>query len=69
MVLNWPVYAQGRVCSRYKKNLNKGIEAIPSSSLDKKNVGWKTENYTVRRFIIRRSSGGSVRAIKSVRMV
>lgn len=51
------------------KNLSKGIEAIPSSSLDKKSVGWKTENYMVRRFIIHRSSRGSVRAIKSVRMV
>jgi len=51
------------------KNLSKGIEAIPSSSLDKKSVGWKAENYMMRRFIIRRSSRGSVRAIKSVRMV
>jgi len=51
------------------KNLSKGTEAIPSSSLDKESVGWKTENYMVRRFIIRLSSRGSVGAIKSVRMV
>jgi hypothetical protein len=47
------------------KNLSKGTEAIPSSSLDKKSVGWKTENYMLMRFIIRRSSHGSIRAIKS----
>lgn len=29
------------------KNLSKGTEAIPSSSLNKKSVGWKTENYMV----------------------